>query len=188
MDTVIEKDRLGILNVIILILSVYILIALLIDTLFVLPIEISKILFYTDNLICAVFLYDFFIRFYRADNKLEFMKWGWIDLVSSIPAVTFFRLGRAIRIVRIFRLIRAFRSTKHLISYVFRNRAQGTLMSVFLIALLLVFFSSIAILQVENTPNSNIKTAEDALWWAYVTITTVGYGDKYYNTPQKSDS
>lgn len=43
----------------------------------------------------------------------------------------------------------------------------------------MVIFSAIAILQVEDDPNSNIKTAEDAIWWAYVTITTVGYGDKY---------
>lgn len=43
----------------------------------------------------------------------------------------------------------------------------------------MVIFSAIAILQVEDDPNSNIKTAEDAIWWAYVTITTVGYGDKF---------
>ena len=48
-----------------------------------------------------------------------------------------------------------------------------------MIAVLLVIFSAIAILQVEDDPNSNIKTAEDAIWWAYVTITTVGYGDKF---------
>jgi voltage-gated potassium channel len=43
----------------------------------------------------------------------------------------------------------------------------------------MVIFSAIAILQVEDDLNSNIKSAEDAIWWAYVTITTVGYGDKY---------
>mgnify|MGYP001293428771 CR=1 FL=1 len=48
-----------------------------------------------------------------------------------------------------------------------------------ILAVLMVIFSSVAILQVEDDPASNIKTAEDAIWWAYVTITTVGYGDKY---------
>ena len=42
-----------------------------------------------------------------------------------------------------------------------------------------IIFSSIAILQVETSANSNIKTAEDAIWWTYTTITTVGYGDKF---------
>jgi len=51
--------------------------------------------------------------------------------------------------------------------------------TVSIIAILMVIFSSIAILQMEDAPNSNIKTAEDAIWWAYVTVTTVGYGDKF---------
>jgi voltage-gated potassium channel len=49
---------------------------------------------------------------------------------------------------------------------------------------MMVIFSSVAILQVEDDPTGNIKTAEDALWWSYVTITTVGYGDKYLVTSE----
>lgn len=56
---------------------------------------------------------------------------------------------------------------------------QGTFATVSLIAVLMIIFGSIAILQVEREPNCNIKSAEDAIWWAFVTITTVGYGDKY---------
>ena len=48
-----------------------------------------------------------------------------------------------------------------------------------IITVLVIIFSSISILIVETAPDSNIKTAEDAVWWTFVTITTVGYGDKY---------
>jgi voltage-gated potassium channel len=65
------------------------------------------------------------------------------------------------------------------VHHIFKNRVQGTFSAVATIAVLMVIFSAIAILQVETDPNSNIKTAEDALWWAYVTFTTVGYGDKF---------
>ena len=47
-----------------------------------------------------------------------------------------------------------------------------------LISILLVVFASISILHFETVPDSNIKSAQYALWWAFVTITTVGYGDK----------
>jgi voltage-gated potassium channel len=119
------------------------------------------------------------ILFYKADNKLAFIKWSWIDLISSVPAVSYLRAGRLLRMIRLLRLIRAFRSSQMFVNHIFRNKAKGALTSVTILAVLLIIFSSIAILQVEKDPNSNIKTAEDAIWWSYVTITTVGYGDKF---------
>jgi voltage-gated potassium channel len=174
-----NENKLAFLNVLVIVLSVYVLISLLIDTIFKLPEETSQILEYADNLICAFFFTEFVIRFYKAENKLSFLKWGWIDLLSSIPTLQIFRAGRLIRIIRIIRILRAFRSTKNLVNHIFKNRAKGTFTSVLIIAILLVIFSSVAILQVETDASSNIKTAEDALWWSYVTITTVGYGDKF---------
>ena len=174
-----KKEPFGFLNLLILILSFYVLIALLVDTIFTLPVETSKLLNYIDNVICVVFLIDFTIRFRKAESKLTFMKWGWIDLIASIPTFDFVRAGRLLRVIRLLRLIRAYRSTRHIIEHVFKNKIQGTLTSVAIIAVLVLLFSSVAILQFENAPNSNIKTAEDAIWWSYVTITTVGYGDKY---------
>lgn len=174
-----EPEKLSFLNILIIVLSIYVLVALMLDTFFKLPTEISRILNILDNIICVVFLLDFGQRFYVAENKLKFMKWGWIDLISSIPTFDFMRVGRALRLIRLLRILRAFRSTKHLVLHIFKRKTKGALTVAAVIAVLMIIFSSIAILQVEDDPKSNIKTAEDAIWWSYVTITTVGYGDKY---------
>ena len=167
------------LHLLVILLSVYVLVVLVVDTLVKLPTETARLLTFIDDIICVFFLFEFCLRFYQAENKLKFMQWGWIDLISSIPALPFLRAGRALRLVRLLRIMRAFRSTKHLIRYVFESRVKGTFTAVSIIAVLMILFSSVAILQVEDQPTSNIKSAEDALWWSYITITTVGYGDKY---------
>lgn len=174
-----QEQKLDILHLMVLILSSYVLIALLIDTIVELPAETSKLLEFIDNCICGFFLIEFLYRLLTAKSKLEYLKWGWIDLLASIPSIDILRTGRLIRLVRIIRILRAFRSTTHLVRFVFKGRMKSTLGSAILISILMVIFSSIAILQVEKDPESNIKTAEDAIWWAYVTITTVGYGDRF---------
>lgn len=174
-----KPEKLTYFNLLILVLSLYILGSFLIDTFCVLPKETSRLLNYIDNTVCFVFLIDFIIRFRKAPDKLKFMQWGWIDLISIIPVIDYFRVARLLRIIRLLRILRAFRSTKKIVSHIFKNKAEGTFTTVSIVAVMLLIFSSIAILQVENKPESNIKTAEDAIWWAYVTITTVGYGDKF---------
>jgi voltage-gated potassium channel len=174
-----RTERLSFLDLLVLVLSIYVLAALTIDTLFELPDETSRLLQYIDFGICIVFLFDFVKRFVAAPNKWHFMRWGWVDLIASIPMLEVARWGRVLRIIRLFRVIRAFRSLHLLVGHVFQDRARGTLTSAALTATLLVLLASVAILQVEKAPDSNIRTAEDALWWVYVTITTVGYGDKF---------
>ncbi|GAB3260638.1 potassium channel family protein [Larkinella harenae] len=174
-----NQDRMSRHEIIVLVLSIYVLVALLVRTVVRLSPDNDQLLDQIDFYICLFFLYDFARRFYLAEDKWAFMRWGWIDLLSSIPAFDWFRWGRMVRILRILPMIRAFRSTRSFLTYLFRNRAEGTLTVVLLTAVLLMLSASIAILNVETVPESNIKTPSDALWWAFVTITTVGYGDKF---------
>jgi len=177
-----EKDRrqlLGFSNLIIVVLSIYVLFAVAFDAFFTLSVETTRLLHFIDTIICFFFFFDFCHRFYNAKDKLKFMRWGWIDLLSSIPLIGILRTGRLFRLIQLFRVLRAFRSTKDVVNHIFQDKIQGTFTSAVIIGIILVIFSAIAILQVETAPNSNILSAEDAIWWAYVTMTTVGYGDKY---------
>ena len=149
--------RLNPLEIITLILSIYVLVALLIQLLISLPPDAVVLLDRIDWLVCIVFLTDFFVRFTRAPSKLGFLKWGWIDFVSSIPVVGVFRVGRVVRIIRVVRLLRAFRSTKNLLVYLLRERKITSLAAVTTISLVLVIFAAIGVLQFEDVTRFKYK-------------------------------
>src|SRR5579862_8590344 len=100
-------EKVGLFQIVVFILSIIVLAALGADTVFRLPKEISDVLQIFDTLVCILLLIDFAIRFFKAESKLAFLKWGWIDLLASIPNVQFLRAGRLVRILRIIRLLRA---------------------------------------------------------------------------------
>jgi len=160
-------------------LGLYVLLALAAQTFLHLSESTNAILDHLDDGICVIFFFDFFVSLFTARSKLDYLKWGWIDLLSSIPMIDLFRAGRIARIIRILRAFRGVRSARFIADYLIHHRANGAFFGVALLSILLVLFSSIAILQFENTSTGNIRTPQDALWWAFTTITTVGYGDKF---------
>jgi voltage-gated potassium channel len=140
----------------------------------------KAVFIYVEYGLCVVFLFDFFRSLRLATNKWGYFlrDGGWLDLLGSIPfpALAIFRIARLFRIVRLLR-----RMTGGQLQRMLRGRlAQNTLLFTLVIGLLLVFTISWGVLLAEeSTPNANIKTYHDALWWAFVTICTVGYGDYY---------
>ena len=174
-----DASELGPFQLVILILSFVALGALVAELVVVVTPEARRLLRWVDNLICLLFLYDFILRFRHAESKLQFMKWGWIDLLASIPEVNVLRWGRLFRVFRVLRMLLLLRSLHEFFGVFFVSRTRGGMASVFAITFLMLVLTSTGILFCERSKDSNILTAEDAVWWSLSTIAGGGYGDKY---------
>jgi voltage-gated potassium channel len=140
-----------------------------------------------DNLICFVFLFDFGFNLARSHPKREYVvgRRGWLDLLGSIPSFGFapwaglFRLARLSRLARITRLLRG-KKKRELLDDVLQHRGQYAAFITVLLGIIVLVLASVLVLQAESkAPDANITSGGGALWWAIVTITTVGYGDEY---------
>ncbi len=105
-----------------------------------------------------------------------------IDLIAILPFYLGMLFTLDTRILRVLRLLRVFKLTRHfavleVLGSVLRNEAK-TLLSAIFVMLILVVLSAAGIYALERTVQPEaFGSIPRAMWWATVTLTTVGYGD-----------
>lgn len=173
-------------NLFILVLTLF---SLVVMVLLLLPLdaESKQLLQIYDNVICLIFLADFAYSLSGSRPRRQYFIYqrGWLDLLGSIPTLGFFELTALFRLARISRLARVTRllrgnNRRELVRDMVVNRGQYASFITLLSAGMILSTASFLVLQFEiRSPDSNIRTGADAIWWGFVTITTVGYGDRF---------
>ena len=133
-----------------------------------------------NALLSVVFLGDFVYRLVTAESKSAyfFRQFGWADLLASLPLPQA-KVLRIFRLLRVFRLLRAY-GVKNIVRSLIRDRAGSALLTLLLMGILVLEFGSLWMLYIEQyAEGANITSASDALWYVIVTISTVGYGDRF---------
>lgn len=155
----------------------------------------------TDTITVVIFIVDYILRWVTADYKLQnkavssfvkypFTPWAIIDLVSILPSLTalnsgfkllrLFRVVRTVRVMRALRVFRVFKAMRYSKSFDIimdvMKRSKDALIAVMTLAVGYVLLSALIVFNVE--PDS-FNTFFDAVYWATVSLTTVGYGDIY---------
>ena len=139
-----KKGIYGILHIIILIMSLFLVISISVDTFKGIPFYTQSSYMKVQLCICLWFLFDFVLEFFLAKHK------GFIPLLRG---------GYALAIV---------------VGWLTYNRASSLFVSYLTMLLATVYFSSLAFFVLEHRVNPLVNDYGDALWWAFMDVTTVG--------------
>lgn len=133
-----------------------------------------------DVALTIVFVAEFTTRLAAASSRRAYLRGHWIDAIALVPSGNL----RILRLVRLLRLVRAFSGVFRALSSIERFAAHRGLLALFVAWLGVAVISAAAFYLAEIGENEHVQSPIDALWWAIVTLTTVGYGDVFPVTPE----
>lgn len=162
--------------------------------------EHQKIFDLFENISIVIFTAEYLLRFWcvveeKPEQSAWKTRWQWvtsggaiIDLLAILPAyINFFvhldlRILRTLRLLRLLKLTRYFTALQILLRVL--EREKGSFQAVVFILSILIVMAAAGVYIVENQAQPHVYSSIPAsMWWAVVTLTTVGYGDVTPITP-----
>lgn len=175
-----KKGIYGFLHVLILLLSLFLVISISIDT-------FKGVSFYTKSVymevqlwICVLFLFDFVLEFALSKEKMHYFATHFIFLLVAIPYQNIISyMGwtfspETTYMIRFIPLVRGGYALAIVVGWLTYNRASGLFVSYLTMLLATVYFASLMFYVVENKVNPNVSDYGDSIWWAFMDVTTIG--------------
>ncbi|MDE0637607.1 MAG: ion transporter [Candidatus Poribacteria bacterium] len=138
----------------------------------------------------VLFSVEYILRIYTAPVKKEFIFsfFGIVDLLAILPALVLIPGFRVLRVLRFLRVFRIFKATRFILAVDRMIDALGgvkrELLALVILSSLLVYLAACGIWFFEKDAQpEDFGSILDSMWWAIVSLTTIGYGDVYPVTP-----
>ncbi|MFN3168163.1 MAG: ion transporter [Phycisphaeraceae bacterium] len=150
----------------------------------------QRTLHYLEYIVVALFTIEYLLRAYVATPRWKYCVgfWGLVDLAAIVPSYLALgidlRVIRSLRLLRLFRLLKLARYSQAVKRYSIAFYSIRAELTVFLSTMLiLIYLSAVGIYYFERDAQpDHFSSVFDSLWWAIITLTTVGYGDIYPTT------
>ncbi len=180
-DFIVQKKGIyGILHVIILLLSLFLIVSISVDTFRGVPFYTQSQYMKIQFWICVWFLFDFVLEFFLARHKGRYLRTHFIFFLVAIPyqnIIAYYGWTFSPEITYLLRFIPLLRGGYALaivVGWLTYNKASSLFISYLTMLMATVYFASLAFFVMEHKVNSLVTDYGDALWWAFMDVTTVG--------------
>jgi voltage-gated potassium channel len=138
-----------------------------------------------DAVVCLFLWVEYLLRVNEQDNKWSYVAYQWSDIFAIVPfdylaLVSFglaLPLSLAFKLLRLARIVALLRFSRRIEKEVLVFAERTRLIYGLAIYLLVIIVGATVFFSIESGVNPNVTSADDALWYIIVTITSVGYGD-----------